>query len=117
MSLLTIYVFRYFNAISMSYYLLPIFYIFSSLVPHSKVPILPISEVTEIFVEIPNVRCVAGCDLVQSKMEVKKFKCRKVDVKDASTQVDESHLVSLSNYHYQCSTDLTLPEDLNFIIR
>ena len=112
-----IYVFRFLYFKVMSYYLLPIFYIFSSLVPHSKVPILPISEVEEIFVESPNVRCFAGCDLVQSKTEVKKFKCRKVDVKDASVQVDENHLVSLSKYHYQCSTDLTLPEDLNFIIR
>ena len=100
-----------------SIYLLPIFYIFSSLVPHSKVPILPISEVEEIIVESSNIQCVAGCDLVQPKMEVKKLKCRKVDVKDASAKVDESPLVSFSNYHFHCNADLKVPEYFNFIIR
>ena len=101
----------------MSYHLLPIFYLFSSLVPHSKLPIVPISDVEEIVVENPKVKCVSGCDLVASETDAKKFKCLKVDDKDVAGQSDPLHFVTLSNYHFQCRTNVVLPGNVNIIIR
>ena len=101
----------------MGYYLLPIFYIFSSLVPQSKLPILPISDVDVIVVKVPNVKCVSGCDLVASETDAKKFKCLKVDDKDVAGQSDPLHFVTLSNYNFQCRTNVVLPGNVNIIIR
>ena len=102
----------------MGYYLLPIFYIFSSLVPQSKLPILPISDVDVIVVEVPNVKCVSGCDLVEADVENKIFKCLKVDAKEISANdIDPGHLTTLSSYHYQCTADVLSSENVNFNIR
>ena len=100
----------------MRYYLLPIFYIFSNLVPQSKLPILPISDVDVIVVEVPNVKCVFGCDLAD--VENKIFKCFKVDAKEISANdIDPGHLTTLSSYHYQCTADVLSSGNVNFNIR